>query len=105
MSLWRGLLRHIIVAWGVLVFLSGMAVVHLDLQYDAGGLESLVFLFFLLLGQPAFVAGWLIEALGITASEFAMRNAALVLGLVLCVAADLGVQALLRQARSARGPH
>lgn len=104
MWLGRWLLRHLVLVWGVLVFVSGMAVTNLDLQYDAGGLESVVFLFFALLGQPVFVARWFIEVLGIAGSDAAIGNIALVLGLALCVAADIGLQMLMSQARSTRRP-
>lgn len=95
--------RHVVLIWGLLVFVSGMAIVSLDLQYDSGGVETLVYLFFEFLGQPVFVAVWLLGKLGMGVEHPMTKYAAMTLGLMLCVVVDLGIQMLLRRARAEAG--
>jgi hypothetical protein len=93
-------LRHILLIWGLLAFIVGMAVVLLDLQYDSGDVGGLVHILFTLLGQPAFVAAWLLGKFGMAIQDSTTQYVALALGLIGCIAADLAIHALLRRARS-----
>jgi hypothetical protein len=104
MSAIRWGVRHIILIWGLLVFVDGMAISLLDLQYDDGGAGGLAHLLFQLLGQPAFVAAWLLDKLGMVIRDSTTQYVALALGLVGCIAVDLAVQILLRRARSEASP-
>lgn len=89
--------------WGLLVFVDGMAVVLLDLQYDSGDAEGLAFMLFAILGQPAFVAAWLLGKLGMVIQHPATQYVALALALIGCIAVDLAIQTLLRRPRSEAG--
>lgn len=91
------ILRHLILVWGIVAFLSGLAVVLLDPQYDAGGIETFIVFAFLYLGQPVLVAQWLLQAVGVDFSQHAWPYASLVLGLLLWWAADFAVHRLYRR--------
>jgi hypothetical protein len=91
------LLRHLILVWGIVAFFSGLAVVLLDPQYDAGGMETFVVFAFLYFGQPVLVAQWLLQAVGVDFSQHAWPYASLVLGLLLWWAADFVVHRLYRR--------
>lgn len=97
MSVVRWCFRHIILIWGLLIFVDGLAVWLLDLQYDAGGLEGLANILFGLLGLPVFLAGWLLIKLGMAVQDPSTQYAALALGLILCVIVDMAIQTLLRR--------
>lgn len=100
MSVIRWCVRHIILIWGLLAFVAGMAITLLDLQYDGGGAGVLAHILFELLGQPAFVAAWLLGKFGMAIQDPTTQYVALALGLIGCVAVDLAIQVLLRGARS-----
>lgn len=100
----RFLLRHAILVWGVLQFLSGLAVVAMDLQYDAGGLETLAFFFFWFLGIPTLVGQWLLLNLGADFAPTTWPYASLLAGFVLCIVADALVNLLLKRARDRTVP-
>lgn len=99
MSIVRWCFRHIVLMWGLLIFVDGLAVLLLDLQYDSGDLGGLAVILFELLGLPVFLAAVLLNKLGMAAQHPSILYAALALGLVLCIIADLAVQTLLRRRR------
>ena len=99
MSVIRWCVRHIMLIWGLLAFVVGLAVALLDLQYDSGGVGGLTYMLFESLGQPAFVAAWLLGKFGMAIQDPATRYGALALGLIGCIALDLAIQAVLRRAR------
>lgn len=100
MSVKHWCVRHIILIWGLLAFVDGMAIALLDLQYDDGNVGGLAHILFQLLGQPVFLAAWLLGKFGMAIQDPTTQYAALALGLIGCIAVDLAIQVLLRRARS-----
>jgi uncharacterized membrane protein YeaQ/YmgE (transglycosylase-associated protein family) len=100
MSILRWCLRHIILTWGLLVFVDGLAVTLLDLQYDGGDVGGFANMLFELLGHPAFLAAWLLDKFGMAIQHPSTQYAALVLGLIFCIVGDLIIQMLLRRSRA-----
>ena len=100
MSVMRWCIRHIILMWGLMAFVDGMAVTLLGLQYDGGGVGGWAYMLFEWLGQPVFVAAWRLGKFGMAIQDSTTQYVALALGLIGCIAADLVIQALLRRARS-----
>jgi hypothetical protein len=85
--------------WGLFVFLDGLAVMLLDLQYDSGGIEGLATILFELLGLPVFLAARLLGELGMVAQDPLTIYAALAVGLVICIVTDWAIQRQLRRRR------
>lgn len=98
-SAWRWLLRHLFLVWGLLQFIAGLAVVSLELEYDAGGLMTLAFFLFWFLRQPTFIGQWLLVQFGVELGSTTWPYVSLIAGLVLWIGVDFLINAVLRHAR------